>query len=120
MTAKRARVTVRASVSKAGPSRSVARAKRPHRYVLKLYVAGVDRKSTEAIRAITRFCDDHLKGRYELEIVDIYQQPTLARGERIIAAPTLIRKLPLPPWRLVGNMADLDELLVGLDLRPTP
>jgi len=84
-----------------------------------LYVAGVDRKSTHAIRTVTRLCDEYLKGRYELVIVDIYQQPSLARGERIIAAPTLVRKLPLPLKRLVGNMAGLKKILVGPDLRPT-
>jgi circadian clock protein KaiB len=120
MTAKKARVPARTSLAKARPSRAVVRTKRPHTYVLRLYVAGVDRKSTDAIKAVTRFCDERLKGRYELEIVDIYQQPALARREQIIAAPTLVRKLPLPPRRLVGNMTDLDTVLVGRGLRPTP
>jgi circadian clock protein KaiB len=88
------------------------------RYVLKLYVAGVTAKSSVAIRAITALCQERLAGRYELEIVDLYQRPSLARGEQIIAAPTLIRKLPLPLRRLIGDMSDLDSVLVGLDLRP--
>ena len=108
----------RKSVSTSRTSRAAARTKLPQEYVLKLYVAGVDRKSTDAIRAVTGLCDEYLKGRYKLVIVDIYQQPMLARGEQIIAAPTLIRKLPLPLKRLVGNMADLDKVMVGLDLRP--
>ena len=62
----------------------------------------------------------HLQGRYALEIIDIYQQPALAAGEQIIAAPTLIKKLPLPLRRLIGDMANQDKILVGLDLRPTP
>jgi circadian clock protein KaiB len=99
-------------------SRAAPRKKSSQRYILKLYVAGVSRKSTEAIRMITAVCEEYLKGRYELAIIDIYQQPLLARGEKIVAAPTLIKKLPLPLRRLVGSMADLDKVLVGLDLRP--
>ena len=87
-------------------------------YVLKLYVAGVSRRSSEAIRSITEICEKYLKGRYELRIIDIYQQPTLAKGEQIIAAPTLIKKLPLPLRRLIGDMANAEKVLVGLDLRP--
>ena len=107
----------RKSVSKARKPPVTARMKL-QTCVLKLYVAGVNRKSTEAIQAVTRLCDEYLKGRYQLVIVDIHQQPALARGEQIIAAPTLIRKLPLPVRRVVGNMAGLDKVLVGLDLRP--
>ncbi len=62
-------------------------------------------------------CERHLQGRYELEIVDIYQHPTLAKGEQIVAAPTLIKRLPLPLRRLIGDMADEQRVLVGLDLR---
>ena len=83
-----------------------------------LYVAGVDRKSAEAITAITGLCDEHLEGRYQLGIVDIYQQPALAREEQIIAAPTLIIKRPLPSRRLVGSMEDLEKVLVGLEGMP--
>jgi len=87
------------------------------RYVLRLYVAGINPRSSAAIRSITEICEEHLKGRYDLEIVDIYQQPTLAAGEQIIAAPTLIKKLPEPLRRFIGNLADKDRILVGLDLR---
>lgn len=95
-----------------------AKAQAKARYVLKLYVAGVSRKSEAAIRSVTALCETHLKDRYDLEIIDIYQQPTLAKGEQIIAAPTLIRKLPLPLRKLIGDMANQDKVLVGLDLRP--
>jgi circadian clock protein KaiB len=95
-----------------------AKMQRKARYVLKLYVAGVTRKSEAAIRSVTEICETHLKDRYDLEIVDIYQQPSLAKGEQIIAAPTLIRKLPLPLRKLIGDMANQDKVLVGLDLRP--
>lgn len=88
------------------------------RYVLRLYVAGINPRSSAAIRSITEICEEHLHGRYELEIVDIYQQPSLAKGEQIIAAPTLIKKLPLPLRRLIGNLANEERILVGLDLRP--
>jgi circadian clock protein KaiB len=87
------------------------------KYVLKLYVAGITPRSEAAIRSVTEICEKHLKGRYDLEIVDLYQQPTLAKGEQIIAAPTLIKKLPLPLRRLIGSMASEERVLVGLDLR---
>ncbi len=87
-------------------------------YVLRLYVAGVTPKSTEAILNIKKICEDHLKGRYELEVIDIYQQPILAAGEQIIAAPTLVRKLPPPLRKFIGTMTDVDRILVGLDLKP--
>jgi len=87
------------------------------RYVLRLYVAGINPRSSGAIRTVTEICDEHLKDRYELEIVDLYQQPTLAKGEQIIAVPTLIKKLPVPLRRFIGDMADKERILVGLDLR---
>jgi circadian clock protein KaiB len=88
------------------------------KYVLRLYVAGINPKSSRAIRNVTAICEDHLKDCYELEIIDIYQQPTLAKGEQIIAAPTLIKKLPQPLRRFIGDMANKDRILVGLDLKP--
>ncbi len=87
------------------------------RYVLRLYVAGLTERSVAAIESVKRTCEEHLRGRYELEVVNIYDEPTLAKGEQIIAAPTLIKKLPLPLRRLIGSMADTQKLLVGLDLR---
>ena len=87
-------------------------------FVLMLYVAGVDRESTEAIKAITRLCEEHLKGRYQLAIIDIYQEPALARAERIVAVPTLIIKRPPPSRRLIGRMKDLDTVLASLGKRP--
>jgi circadian clock protein KaiB len=87
------------------------------RYVLKLYVAGITPRSAQAIQNVTELCERHLKDRYVLRIVDIYQNPTLAKGEQIIAAPTLIKQLPLPLRRLIGNMANEEKMLVGLDLR---
>jgi circadian clock protein KaiB len=86
-------------------------------YVLRLYVASLTPRSIAAIRSVKYVCERHLQGRYELEIIDIYQHPTLAKGEQIVAAPTLIKKLPLPLRRLIGDMADEERVLVGLDLR---
>jgi circadian clock protein KaiB len=88
------------------------------KYVLRLYVAGMTPQSSQAIQNITRLCEENLKGRYDLQIIDIYQQPKLAKGEQIIAAPTLIKKLPLPLRKFIGSMADEERMLVGLDLRP--
>ncbi len=88
------------------------------KYILRLYVAGVTPRSQEAIRTVTSICEEHLAGRYELEVIDLYQQPTLAKGEQIIAAPTLIKKLPAPLRKFIGGMADKEKILVGLDLRP--
>lgn len=85
-------------------------------YVLKLYITGSTPRSTKAIINIRQICEEHLEGRYELEIIDIFQQPVLAKGEQIIAAPTLIRKLPLPLRRFIGDMSDTERILLGLDL----
>ncbi len=87
------------------------------KYLLRLYVAGATTKSNQAILKIKSFCEEHLKGRYDLEVIDIYQQPVLAKGEQIIATPTLVKKLPLPLRRFIGNMTDKERFLVGLDLK---
>ena len=73
-------------------------------------------RSTQAIRNLQAICDEYLEGRYDLDVIDIYQQPVLAKGEQIVAAPTLIRKLPLPMRRLVGDMSKREHVLMGLDL----
>ncbi len=86
-------------------------------YVLRLYVAGATPKSTRAIESIKVLCEEHLKGRYALEVIDIYQQPALAKGEQIVAVPTLIKRLPLPLRKLVGDMSNEERVLFGLDLR---
>ncbi len=95
-----------------------AKSARTQKYVLRLYVAGMTPRSQEAIRTVTAICEENLEGRYDLEVIDLYQQPVLAKGEQIIAAPTLIKKLPLPLRKFIGSMADKDRILVGLDLRP--
>jgi len=86
-------------------------------YVLKLYVTGTTPHSTRAIVNIRKICEEHLQGRYLLEVIDISRHATLAEGEQIIAAPTLIKQLPLPLRRFIGDMSQTERLLLGLDLR---
>ena len=86
-------------------------------YLLRLYVSGSTLKSARAVENIKRVCEQHLKGRYDLEVIDIYQQANLARDEQIVAVPTLIKRLPPPLQRLVGDMSNLRHVLFGLDLR---
>ncbi len=88
------------------------------KYVLRLYVTGTTPRSVSAIRNIRKICDEHLKGAYDLEVIDIYQQPVLAKGEQIIAAPTLVKKLPLPLRKFIGDMSNTERILLGLDFRP--
>jgi len=87
------------------------------KYVLRLYVAGATAKSARAIENLRKICEEHLKGRYELEVVDIYQHPERARSEQVIAAPTLIKKLPVPLRKFIGDLSDLERVLVGLELK---
>jgi circadian clock protein KaiB len=90
---------------------------RQSKYLLRLYVSRSTLKSKVAVENIQKVCEEHLKGRYDLEVIDIHDQAGLARDEQIIAVPTLIKRLPLPLQRLVGDMSDLDRVLLGLDLR---
>lgn len=88
-----------------------------HRYVLRLYVTGMTPRSTQAITSIKSVCEQYLEGRYDLEVIDIYQHPHLAKDEQIIGVPTLVKKLPAPLRRFIGNLSDEDRVLLGLDLR---
>jgi circadian clock protein KaiB len=90
------------------------------RYVLRLYVTGMTPRSTEAFASIKALCEDRLQGRYELEVIDIYLHPQLAIDEQIIAVPTLVKELPAPLRRLVGDLSNQDRVLLGLDLRRKP
>jgi circadian clock protein KaiB len=89
----------------------------PEKYLLRLYVSGMTPRSTAAISRLKAICEESLEGRYDLEVIDIYQQPDLARGEQIIATPTLLKKLPAPLRRLVGDLSDKERVLLGLDIR---
>jgi circadian clock protein KaiB len=86
------------------------------RYVLKLYVAGNTPRSQSAIINIRQLCEERLKGRYQLEVIDVYQRPELAKGEQIIATPTLVKHLPLPLRRVIGDLSKSERVLIGLDL----
>ncbi len=87
------------------------------KYVLRLYVAGMTTKSKLAIRNVKQICDVHLKDRCDLEVIDIFRHPVLAEGEQIIATPTLLKKVPIPLRRFIGDMSETERILVGLDLR---
>jgi circadian clock protein KaiB len=89
---------------------------RLEKYVLRLYVSGSTSKSALAIENIKRILEEHLKNRHDLEVIDIYQQPSLARDDQIVAVPTLIKRSPLPLRRLIGDLSDLKKVLFGLDL----
>jgi len=89
-------------------------------YLLRLYVTGSTPNSLRAIRNLRRICEAHLEGRYELAVVDVYQQPDLAGQAEIVAAPTLVKESPLPVRRLIGDMSNEERVLVGLTLRPAP
>jgi circadian clock protein KaiB len=86
------------------------------KYILRLFVTGITPNSLKAIENIKAICRDHLEGRFELEVIDIYKRPDLAREAQIIAAPTLIKKLPLPLRRFIGDLSDMEKILAGLDL----
>ncbi len=87
------------------------------KYVLRLYITGLPRRSQEALRNIEQVCRERLGDNYALEVVDIYQQPTLAKGDQIIAVPTLIKKLPLPLRRIIGDLSNEQRVVLGLDFR---
>ena len=99
------------------PKTRAARQQKKGKYLLRLYVTGTTGKSIRAIQNVRRICEEHLKGLYDLEVVDIYKNLPLARGDQIIAAPTLIKRLPVPLRRLIGDMSDEQRVLVGLDIR---
>lgn len=87
------------------------------RYLLRLYITGMTPRSTEALASIKAICEEHLQGQYDLEVIDIYQHPQLAKDEQIIAAPTLVKQLPAPLRRLIGDLSNTERVLLGLDLK---
>jgi circadian clock protein KaiB len=111
-------VAKRTSESIAEDFEQASRQRSAGRYVLRLYITGMTPRSIRAVENVRAICEEHLRGCYDLEVVDVYQQPTLAEGEQIIAAPTLIKKLPLPLRRVIGDMSSTERVLLGLDIRP--
>ena len=89
-------------------------------YVLRLYITGTTARSVRAVENVRWLCEEHLAGDYDLEVVDVYQQPEVAAREQLFAAPTLVKKLPLPLRRLVGDMSNHERVLAGLDLTAAP
>ena len=87
------------------------------KYILRLYVTGSTSRSIMAIKNLKEICEEYLEGRYELEMIDLYLKPSLAKGDQIIAAPTLIKESPLPFRRIIGDMSNKEKVLLGLDLR---
>lgn len=85
---------------------------------LRLYVAGKTPKSMAAISNLKRICEEHLAGKYQIELVDLLENPQLAQGDQILAIPTLVRKLPTPIKKIIGDLSNTEKTLVGLDLRP--
>jgi circadian clock protein KaiB len=109
-------MTMRKTIGR--PKALEKRARPPEsQYVLRLYINRSTTRSKMALENIQRVCEEHLKGRYDLEVIDIHDRASLARDEQIVAVPTLIKRLPAPLQRLVGDMSDLDRVLLGLDLR---
>ena len=90
----------------------------PHFWQLRLYVAGQTPKSLAAFANLKKICDEHLRGKYRIEIIDLLENPTLAGGDQILAIPTLVRKLPEPVKKIIGDLSNTEKVLVGLDLRP--
>ncbi|MBI2830628.1 MAG: thiol-disulfide isomerase [Chloroflexi bacterium] len=88
------------------------------KYVLKLYITGMTARSQQALRNIEKIIKENPDNNFDLEVIDIYQQPTLAKGDQIIAVPTLIKKLPAPLRRLIGDLSQEDRIILGLDLKP--
>ncbi len=87
-------------------------------YILRLYVAGQTPKSMAAIANLNKICEEHLAGRYKIQVVDLLENPQLARGDQILAIPTLVRKLPLPVRKIIGDLSNTERVLIGLDLVP--
>ena len=107
----------RKSRNAAAEFEKAAEKKTKERAVLRLYVTGTTPRSIRAIENIRKICEENLPDNYDLEVIDVYQQPSLLKGEQIVAVPTLIRKLPLPIRRFIGDLSDSDKVLLGLDLK---
>jgi len=87
-------------------------------YALKLYVAGQTPKAVRAFANLRKICEEHLHGRYSIEVIDLVENPALGRGDQILALPTLVRRLPTPIKKIIGDLSNTERVLVGLDLRP--
>lgn len=93
---------------------------RTETWQLRLYVAGQTPKSLAAFANLRKICEEHLAGRYQIEVIDLLENPKLARGDQILAVPTLVRKLPPPIKKIIGDLSNTENVLIGLDVRPIP
>jgi circadian clock protein KaiB len=103
---------------RAHPIRPARPAPRSSEYLLRLYVAGQTPKSVQAFANLKQICEEHLAGRYQIEVVDLIENPALARGDQILALPAVVRQLPPPVKKIIGDFSNAERVLVGLDLRP--
>jgi len=87
-------------------------------YELRLYVAGKTSKSVVALENLKKICEEHLKGQYSIEVIDLLERPQLAEGDQILAIPTLVKKVPEPVRKIIGDLSNVEKVLVGLDIRP--
>jgi len=115
----------RTRVSKARPRKRAAgkvahKARGRKEWMLRLYTAGESARSLAALRNLETICEKHLAGRYQIEVINLMEHPQLARGDQIVALPTLVRRLPPPMKKIIGDLSDEERVLVGLDLRPVP
>lgn len=100
------------------PKSKNARASKRPLWELRLYVAGMTPTSIRAFENLKKLCEEHMQGAYKIQVVDLLERPTLARGDQIIAVPTLVRRLPTPVKKIIGDLSNTERVLVGLDLRP--
>src|SRR4051812_12350040 len=99
-------------------AKSSKTAKKDYQWELRLYIAGNTPKSVTALSNLKRYCEEHLKGQYRIEVIDLLVQPQLAAGDQILAIPTLVRKVPVPIRKIIGDLSNEEKVLVGLNIRP--
>jgi len=97
---------------------SKSAAKKTYQWELRLYIAGNTPKSMTALTNLKKYCEEHLKGQYKIEVVDLLKNPQLAAGDQILAVPTLVRKVPVPIRKIIGDLSNEEKVLVGLNIRP--
>ena len=109
-----------ATAAKSAPRKatSAARKTRADAYILRLYVAGHTPRSVTAFANLKKICEEYLAGKYQIEVIDLLENPKLAQGDQILAIPTLVRKLPQPVRKIIGDLSNTERVLVGLDLQP--
>ena len=104
--------------NEASTPRSARKTPKARTWDLKLYIAGYTPRAVKALENLKQICEEHLHGMYNIEVVDLLRNPRLARGDQIVALPTLVRKLPVPVRKIIGDLSNRERVLVGLDLRP--